>query len=208
MSKPGFCVTEDASIKVGVRLGPARKTRARAYIPNPVMLHATRAPTTPVAAPNERGRENIPAPTMDLTAMAVSANNDSRRPVSDMVAPSRFAGGILRAWCSRKLYAAGSKGHPANAAKGRTIGAGQRPNGRCRASSQVVWGIYACTGITLANTISALMRILGDASDYPLGCSAFAGRIATQLGTPVGIKQTPASHPEFSPSEFYVHYSN
>lgn len=129
MSKPGFCVTEDASIKVGVRLGQGLED-PRAYIPNPVMLHATRAPTTSVAAPNERSRENIPAPTMDPTTVAVSANNDSRRPVSDMVAPSRFAGGILRAWCSRKLYAAGTKGHPANAANGRTIGAGQRPNGR------------------------------------------------------------------------------
>src|SRR5262245_9497451 len=40
-------------------------------MPTPDMAHATRDPNTPVTRPNVWGSENIPAPTIDPTTMAV-----------------------------------------------------------------------------------------------------------------------------------------
>jgi hypothetical protein len=47
------------------------------YMPVPAMHHAMMAPIGPVAAPKVLGSEKMPAPTIDPTTIAVSANNES-----------------------------------------------------------------------------------------------------------------------------------
>lgn len=48
------------------------------------------APNGPVAAPKVRGRENIPAPTMDPTTIAVRANRESFCACWGIAASSRY----------------------------------------------------------------------------------------------------------------------
>ena len=46
-------------------------------MPNPAIDHAISAPNGPVAMPKVRGNENMPAPTIDPTTIAISARSDS-----------------------------------------------------------------------------------------------------------------------------------
>jgi hypothetical protein len=47
------------------------------YMPVPAIAQAMIAPKGPVAAPNRPGRLKMPAPTMDPTTIAVSADSES-----------------------------------------------------------------------------------------------------------------------------------
>jgi len=52
------------------------KTSASMSMPAPAMAHAIRAPMTPVADANRRGRLNTPAPTIEPTTIAASTAKD------------------------------------------------------------------------------------------------------------------------------------
>ena len=60
----------------GRRSARAWNTRASMYMPVPAMSQAMTAPIGPVALANVRGSENMPAPTIPPTTIAVSAVRD------------------------------------------------------------------------------------------------------------------------------------
>ena len=57
-------------------------------MPVPAMSQAMTAPIGPVAPAKVRGKENMPAPTMDPTTIPVSANRESFCPDRDATIPS------------------------------------------------------------------------------------------------------------------------
>ena len=60
-----------------MRSASAWNTRASMYMPVPAMHQAMMAPNGPVAAPKVRGSENMPAPTIEPTTIAVNAGRES-----------------------------------------------------------------------------------------------------------------------------------
>jgi hypothetical protein len=68
---------QDAGLDLG-RFPPiVWKTRVSMYMPPAAMIEATIAPKGPVAGPDVRGRENMPAPTIDPTTMLARTSGES-----------------------------------------------------------------------------------------------------------------------------------
>src|SRR5262245_32434943 len=57
------------------------------YMPPPAMHQAMMAPNGPVARPNVRGSEKIPAPTIEPTTIAVKANRENLSATLVAIAP-------------------------------------------------------------------------------------------------------------------------
>ena len=73
-----------------MRSARAWNTRASMNMPVPAMSQAMTAPIGPVAPAKVRGKEKMPAPTMDPTTIPVSANRESFCPEPDATIASQM----------------------------------------------------------------------------------------------------------------------